>query len=87
MRFQSQTPLTTSDGFFSLTEVQAIAPYENVTLAITKDLTNAVSVTENQRALLGPVAATATGAMSFHASFMGRESRCKSESFPCYSEA
>ncbi|MBI4326959.1 MAG: SUMF1/EgtB/PvdO family nonheme iron enzyme [Chloroflexi bacterium] len=62
VRFESQTPLTTSDGYFSLAEVQAIAPYENVTLAITKDLANAVMVTENRRALLGPVAATLTGA-------------------------
>jgi hypothetical protein len=30
VRFESQTPLNTSDGYFSLAEVQVIAPYTNV---------------------------------------------------------
>ncbi|MBL9126442.1 MAG: SUMF1/EgtB/PvdO family nonheme iron enzyme, partial [Verrucomicrobiales bacterium] len=62
VRFESQTPLSTSDGFFSLAEVQAIAPYENVAVTLTQDLPAATSVTENRRALLGPVAASLTGA-------------------------
>ncbi len=60
VRFESQSPLTTSDGFFSLAEVQAVAPYENITITLTKDLPAALSVTENQRALLGPVEALAS---------------------------
>jgi formylglycine-generating enzyme required for sulfatase activity len=62
VRFESQTPLTTSDGIFSLAEVQVIAPYQNVSLSITKDLSSALTLTENRRALLGPVAATVSGA-------------------------
>jgi len=62
VRFESQTPLSTSDGYFSLAEVQAIAPYENVRLVLTKDLAAAASVTENGRVLLGPVAASLSGA-------------------------
>jgi len=62
VRFESQTPLTTSDGYFSLAEVQAIAPYENVGITLSQDLPAAVSVPENRRTLLGPVAASLTGA-------------------------
>jgi len=62
VRFESQTPLTTSDGFFSLAEVQVIAPYDNVGVNVTKDLSNAATITENRTLLLGPVSATLTGA-------------------------
>jgi formylglycine-generating enzyme required for sulfatase activity len=62
VRFESQTPLTTSDGFFSLAEVQAVAPYQNVSITVTKDLASTAAITENRRLLLGPVAATLAGA-------------------------
>ena len=62
VRFESQTPLTTGDGRFSLAEVQVIAPYENVSLTVSTDLPAATSVTENRRLTLGPVAASLTGA-------------------------
>jgi formylglycine-generating enzyme required for sulfatase activity len=62
VRFESQTPLSTSDGFFSLAEVQVIAPYQNVALQITKDLAATATVAENRRLLLGPVTASITGA-------------------------
>ncbi|MBM3845598.1 MAG: hypothetical protein FJ405_04845, partial [Verrucomicrobia bacterium] len=62
VRFESQTPLTTSDGFFSLAEVQVIAPYENVNLTVSTDLPATTSVTENRRLTLGPVAGTLNGA-------------------------
>ena len=62
VRFESQTPLSTSDGYFSLAEVQVIAPYQNVALNVSKDLPAAVAAVENQRALLGPVVANVAGA-------------------------
>ncbi len=62
VRFESQTPLSTSDGYFSLAEVQAIAPYTNVSVTVTKDLSPTNSVAENRRLLLGPVTATLVGA-------------------------
>ena len=62
VRFESQTPLSTSDGYFSLAEVQVIAPYQNVNLNVSKDLPPAVAAIENQRVLLGPVVANVVGA-------------------------
>jgi formylglycine-generating enzyme required for sulfatase activity len=61
VRFESQTPLTTSDGFFSLAEVQVIAPYQNVSLAVSTDLSPTASATENRRLTLGPVVASLAG--------------------------
>lgn len=61
VRFEAQSPRTTSDGFFSLAEVAVIAPYENATIDITQSPAS-VSIVENQTAKLGPVAATVTGA-------------------------
>ena len=61
VRFERQNPLTSSDGFFSLAEVQVIAPYTNVTVAATQNPSD-VTVVENRSATLGPVAATVTGA-------------------------
>lgn len=61
VRFESQTPLTTSDGFFSLAEVAAIAPYYNAVVQISQNPADK-SVLENQSVVLGPVAATVTGA-------------------------
>ncbi len=62
VRFESQTPLSTSDGFFSLAELQVIAPYQNVNLNISKDIPATLAATENQRVLLGPVVASVVGA-------------------------
>lgn len=61
VRFEAQSPRTTSDGFFSLAEVAVVAPVENATIQITKS-PKPVEVFENQQATLGPVAATITGA-------------------------
>ncbi|KAB2660024.1 MAG: SUMF1/EgtB/PvdO family nonheme iron enzyme [Verrucomicrobia bacterium] len=61
VRFESQTPLTTSDGFFSLAEVEVIAPYANASVVVTQNPADK-SVFENQVAVLGPVAATVDGA-------------------------
>lgn len=36
VRFEPQNPLSTSDGIFSLAELQVIAPYQNVTIQVTK---------------------------------------------------
>ena len=61
VRFESQTPLSTSDGYFSLAEVAVIAPYENVSLQITQG-PDGKSIVENQVAILGPVVVSVTGA-------------------------
>jgi len=61
VRFESQSPLRTGDGYFSLAEVQVIAPYENAAVTLTKDLNPTETVTENRRLTLGPLAATVSG--------------------------
>ena len=59
--FLPQNPLTTSDGYFSLAEVQVIAPYTGVTINITTNPANAV-ITEGRITTFGPVAASVVGA-------------------------
>jgi formylglycine-generating enzyme required for sulfatase activity len=59
--FNSQTPLTTSDGYFSIAELQVVAPYTNTSLTVTQNPVS-TSIVENTVALLGPVAVTVTGA-------------------------
>ena len=61
VRFEMQSPRTTSDGFFSLAEVAVIAPYENAAIQVTQSPA-AVTLVENRTAKFGPVAATVTGA-------------------------
>ena len=61
VRFEPQNPLTTSDGLFSLAEVQVVAPYQNVSIAVTQQPVD-VKVTEGRLATFGPVAASLTGA-------------------------
>ena len=73
VRFESQTPLTSSDGFFSLAEVQAIAPYANVNLSLSTDLSPSATVTENRRLTLGPVAAAVVGAPADVVSYQWQE--------------
>jgi hypothetical protein len=68
VRFESQTPLTTSDGFFSLAEVQVIAPYVGASVTVTKSPVS-TTVTENQKAILGPVEAAITGAPAANAQY------------------
>jgi len=58
--FVPQNPPTTSDGVFSLAEVQVIAPYTNVTINVTTNPPN-VGVTEGRLATFGPVSATVVG--------------------------
>ena len=61
VRFEAQSPRTTSDGYFSLAEVAVIAPYENATIQVTQSPAD-LSVVENRTAKFGPVAATVSGA-------------------------
>lgn len=58
VRIEGQTPRTTSDGYLSLAEVQVIAPYENVSITVTKQPQDS-SIFENQSATFGPVEAQA----------------------------
>ena len=61
VRFEAQSPLTSSDGFFSLAELAVIAPYANATINVTEQPAP-TTVTENRRAKFGSVAATVAGA-------------------------
>jgi hypothetical protein len=61
VRVEGQTPRTTSDGFQSLTEVEVLVPYQNVTFAITKAPADA-STLENRPVTFGPVTVAVTGA-------------------------
>jgi len=68
VRVESQHPLTTSDGYFSLAEVQVLAPYTNAfayeSLAGTgaNPAAPTVSAQANHPATFGPVAAYVVGA-------------------------
>jgi len=59
VRVEGQTPKTTSDGVLSLAEVEVIAPYDGVTINVTKQPA-AVTIPENQLATFGPVTVSAT---------------------------
>ncbi len=67
VRFESQSPLTTSDGMFSLAEVQVFAPFTNAVIHEVIDLTsvNYLSFTntveENHTVTFGPVSAFVDG--------------------------
>src|SRR5439155_4364893 len=61
IRIEGQTPRTTSDGYLSLAEVQALAPYQNVSLSIAQGPTN-LTVVQNTSAVFGPVAPAVVGA-------------------------
>ena len=61
VRFEAQSPRTSSDGFFSLAELQVIEPYSGVSITVNTQPTPK-SVEENRSAIFGPVSATLTGA-------------------------
>ena len=68
VRFESQTPLTTSDGIFDLVQVQVLAPftsafaYESFSVSSTNPAAPTVPVQANHTALLSAADATLVGA-------------------------